>query len=305
MALPRESLVGGGFAVAAFGTWGLLPLYFKAVDEVPALELVAHRAVWSMLLIAGLITLFGRWRTISGALRDRRTLLMLLGSTLFISINWAAYVWAVVHDRVIEVSLGYYINPLINVMLGLAVLRERLSLVQAVAVALAALGVLNLAVQTAGLPWPALAVAFSFGFYGLIRKTTRLDSMEGLFLETLIITPLALGYIGMLGAQGAGHFALGDPGLSVLIVLSSVVTAVPLIWFASAARRLAYVTVGFFQYITPSGQFLLAVFLFGESFTPVHAVTFGCIWTACALVSADTWRRQWRTRRAAAPAAGE
>ncbi len=292
-----EKLVGGLYAAAAFAFWGGLPLYFRAMDHVPPLQMLCHRFVWAVLLLAGLVTVLGGWPRILAALRHRRTVLMLLGSTAFIAINWLTFIWAIGAERVTEISLGYYINPLVNVVLGMLVLRERLSRLQGVAVALAAIGVTNLAVQTAGLPWPSLAVALSFGFYGLIRKTTTLGSIEGLFLETALAAPLALAYLVHVGLAGQGAFGAAGLGQDLMLAMAGVVTALPLIWFASGARRITYTAVGFFQYLAPTGHFLLAVLVFGEPFTWVQAVTFGCIWTALAVFSADRWRQHLRDRR--------
>jgi chloramphenicol-sensitive protein RarD len=298
-----EKLKGGLYAAAAFGSWGVLPLYFHVLKHVPPLELLSHRIVWSVVLLAGLLTLAGRWRGVLAALRDPRTRLMLAGSTLFICANWLTFIWAVSAERVMEISLGYYINPLVNVVLGVLVLRERLSPAQGVAVALAAVGVANLAFQTAGLPWPSLVVALSFGFYGLIRKTTNVESIEGLFLETLLMGPFALAFLLWLGAAGTGSFTAAGPGQAALLMAAGVATSLPLIWFTSGARRISYIAVGFFQYLAPTGHFLLAVFAFGEPFSVEHAITFACIWTALAIFSVDRWRQanqERRDRRAAA-----
>jgi chloramphenicol-sensitive protein RarD len=298
-----EKLKGGLYAAAAFGSWGVLPLYFHVLKHVPPLELLSHRIVWSVVLLAGLLTLAGRWRGVLAALRDPRTRLMLAGSTLFICANWLTFIWAVSAERVMEISLGYYINPLVNVVLGVLVLRERLSTAQGVAVALAAVGVANLAFQTAGLPWPSLVVALSFGFYGLIRKTTNVESIEGLFLETLLMGPFALAFLLWLGAAGTGSFTAAGPGQAALLMAAGVATSLPLIWFTSGARRISYIAVGFFQYLAPTGHFLLAVFAFGEPFSVEHAITFACIWTALAIFSVDRWRQanqERRDRRAAA-----
>ncbi len=305
MAMRDEKLVGGAYAAAAFGAWGVLPVYFHVMAFVPPLELLSHRIVWSVVLLAVLVTVLGRWPAIRAALADGRTRLMLLGSTTFICINWLTFIWAVSAERVMEISLGYYINPLVNVVLGLLVLRERLSVPQAVAVGLAALGVANLALTTTGLPWPSLVVALSFGFYGLIRKTTRVESIEGLFLETSLVGPLALGFLLVLGVQGAGQFTAAGPGQALMLVASGLITSLPLIWFASGARRISYIAVGFFQYLAPTGHFLLAVFAFGEPFTRDHAVTFVCIWTALAIFSVDRVRQAGRDRRARRAAAAE
>lgn len=300
-----QRLIGGAFAAAAFGAWGVLPLYFKAVGFAPPLQILAHRIVWSVVLLAVLVTVLRRWPQIRAALSHRRTLLMLAGSTLFICINWLTFIWAVQAERVMEISLGYYINPLVNVLLGVLVLRERLNAIQKAAVLLAAIGVTNLAVQTAGLPWPSLVVALSFGCYGLIRKTTTLNSIEGLFLETTLMGPIALGYLIYAGIAGFGVFGTLGAGPDLLLVAAGVITALPLIWFASGARRITYTAVGFFQYIAPSGQFLLAVFAFDEPFTTAHLITFGCIWTGLAVFSADSWRRGTRARRTRMEAAAE
>ena len=288
-AARHTRLVGGAYAATAFTAWGLLPVYFHAMSWVPPTQMLAHRFVWAVILLAGLVTIIGRWGAVRAALREPRTRWLLLGSTAFISINWLTFIWAVGAERVTEVSLGYYINPLVNVLLGVAVLGERLSRAQGAAVALAALGVGLLAVQTAGLPWPSLAVAFSFGFYGLIRKTTSLGSIEGLFLETALAAPLALAYLLYLAAQGTGVFGVHGAGADLALAATGVLTALPLIWFASGARRITYTAVGFFQYIAPTGHFLLAVFVFGEPFGWVHLTTFACIWTALAIFSADRW----------------
>jgi len=293
----RQALIGGAYATAAFTAWGLLPLYFHAMSWVPPVQMLAHRFVWAALLLAALVTAIGRWPAIRAALRDRRTLWLLLGSTAFISINWLTFIWAVGAERVTEVSLGYYINPLVNVLLGVLVLGERLNRAQGLAVALATLGVGLLAVQTAGLPWPSLVVAFSFGFYGLIRKTTSLGSIEGLFLETALAAPIALAYLVVVGLHGGGAFGAHGPGADLALAAAGLVTALPLIWFASGARRITYTAVGFFQYIAPTGHFLLAVFVFGEPFGWVHLTTFAFIWVALGVFSADRWHRAYQGRR--------
>ncbi|RDD63031.1 EamA family transporter RarD [Ferruginivarius sediminum] len=300
-----QKLIGGAFAFAAFGSWGVLPIYFKAVAHVPALQILSHRVVWSVVLLAILVTVLRRWPAIRAALRDRRTLLMLGGSTLFICANWLTFIWAVQVERVMEISLGYYINPLVNVLLGVLVLRERLNAAQGAAVALAAVGVANLAVQTTGVPWPSLVLAFSFGIYGLIRKTTALGSIDGLFLETTLMAPVALGYLIFAGYAGFGAFGTMGAGTDLLLIAAGAITALPLIWFASGARRITYIAIGFFQYLAPSGHFLLAVFVFGEPFTTAHLITFGCIWAGLVVFSADTWRRAIHSRRARAAAAAE
>ena len=287
----RSSAYSGvAYAVAAYGFWGLNPLYFKAVAAVPALEVLAHRTLWTALLLAFLLTVARRWSAVAAALRDRRTVVLLGLSTLVISANWLIYIWAIFVDRVLETSLGYYINPLLSVLLGVVVLGERLAPLQMLAVLLAALGVLNLAIGGDGLPWVALSLALTFGLYGLIRKTARIGSAEGLLVETSLLLPLALGYLIFLAANGEGNFATVGRATDLLLIASGPVTMLPLLWFTSAARRLPLSLVGFFQYIAPTCHFLLAVFAFGEPFTRSHLITFLLIWTAVGIFVWQTLR---------------
>jgi len=285
-----ERFVGAACALGAFLSWGILPLYFKAIAAAPPLEIVAHRIVWSALLLLGVMTLRHRWAALRGALADRRTRRLLLASTLLVSTNWLIFVWAITSGRVLESSLGYYINPLMNVLLGLLVLRERLSRVQGAAVLLAAAGVANLALQSPVFPWVALSLAGTFSVYGLVRKTMALGSLDGLFVETNLLLLPALVFLAVQVATGDSAFLAGDTRLDLLLVLNGLFTTLPLLLFASAARRLNYATVGLFQYIVPTGHFLLAVFVFGERFTEAHLVTFGLIWIALALYSGEVVR---------------
>lgn len=295
----RQTLgTGVAYALACYGFWGLNPLYFKLVAAVPALEVVAHRTVWTVLLLALLMTAGRRWPAVIEALRSPRTRLLLALSTLVMTCNWLVYIWAINVERVLETSLGYYINPLFSVLLGVVVLRERLAPLQALAVLLAGLGVLNLALGgddlPGGLPWVAVTLALTFGLYGLIRKTVRIGPAEGLLVETTLILPFALGYLIYLAASGAGSFAAVDRETDLLLLASGPVTMLPLVWFAAAARRLPLSLVGFFQYIAPTGHFLLAVFAFGEPFTRTHLVTFVLIWTAVALFIGQSLRAAQR-----------
>ena len=285
---PAERRRGLLFALAAFGFWGLVPIYFKAVGSVPPIEILAHRVLWSVPLVALLIRLFGNWGGVRDALRSGRTLATLALSATLVASNWLTFIYGVTQGRILETSLGYYVNPLVNVLLGMIFLRERLTRLQAVSVALAAAGTAHLTLSHGSLPWISLTLAFTFGFYGLLRKTVRIDSMGGLLVETSLLLPAAAAYLAVLGARGTGSLGTAAPGISLLLVAAGAVTALPLIWFASAARRLPYSLIGLLQYISPSLSFLLAVFLYGERFTPAHAVSFACIWTALAVFTFDT-----------------
>ncbi|MET4805234.1 EamA family transporter RarD [Limibacillus sp. MBR-115] len=301
--MESEGKTGVAFALCAFLFWGLVtPLYFKWASAIPPLEILAHRIVWSLALVGILLYFWRRYAGLRRSLGQRRTLLVLLAAAIFVSLNWITYIWAISSGQAVEAALGYYINPLVNVVLGFVVLRERLNRAQMVAVAIAATGVINLTLQLGSVPWLALTLACTFGIYGLIRKTAPLASMEGLFMETVLLTPFALGYIFFLEIGGQG--TVGETGWSglFLLILSGPVTALPLIWYASGARRLRFSTIGLFQYLAPTCIVLVAVFLFGEPFTTAHLITFACIWTALAIYSFDSLRAS-RTRRAAAIAA--
>jgi len=277
--------------VAAFLLWGLFPLYWKLLAAVPALEVVAHRMAWGLVAVAAWVTLRGRWADARAVASRPRTVGRLAASGALISVNWLLYIWAVVHDRVVEASLGYFINPLVNVVLGVMVLHERLSRAQRIAVVLAAAGVAVLTLAHGRLPWIALALAISFGLYGLARKTVGADAVVGLLWETALVTPLAVAYLVSLGHRGTGAFGASHPGTSALLALGGPVTAVPLALFAQGARSLPLATVGFLQYLSPSLQFLLAVLVFREPFTTVHAATFAFIWAALAILTWDLRRR--------------
>jgi len=285
------------FALAAYGAWGFFPLYFRLFEGIPSLEILLHRSAWSVPFLLLLVALGGRWRSILPVLRQGRTLLPLLASAALLAGNWLVFIWAIQVGRVLECSLGYYINPLVSVALGVTVLGERLSRAQFGAILLAAAGVAVLAWEGDRFPWVALTLALSFGLYGLLRKTMALGAAEGLLAETALLLPFALGGIVWLAATGEGHFGLGSLEIDLLLASTGVVTATPLILFAAAARRLTLSSVGMFQYIAPTMQFLMAVFLFGEAFTPAYAVTFALIWAAVALYLFENWRRLRRTRR--------
>ncbi|MBD8548867.1 EamA family transporter RarD [Sphingomonas sp. CFBP 8760] len=273
----------------AYILWGLLPLYLKLLTGVPAVQVLAHRVVWSLLLLAIVVVVLGRLRTVRAAARGR-TLALLGASATLIAINWLTYIWAVQHAHVLEASLGYFINPLVNVALGVAVLGERVSRVQRVAVGIAAAGVAVMALSGGGAIWISLVLAVSFGLYGLIRKVAAIDALGGLTIETLLLAPLSLVVLGWAGAAGNAAFGQ-ERSVDLLLILAGPVTAAPLLLFAAAARRLTLATLGLLQYLGPTLQFAEAVLIFGEPLRPVHMVTFAAIWTGCALYAWDAWRQ--------------
>lgn len=279
-------IAGLGCALGAYLTWGLVPIYFKALRPVPSLEILAHRVVWSALLLAAVVTAGRGWGELGRSLARRDRLAILAVTTVLISANWLLFIWAVNTDHLLEASLGYFINPLVSVVLGMAFLGETLNRRQGVAVALAAAGVLWLVVAHGRLPWISLVLALSFGLYGLARKSAGIGAVTGLLVETALLSPLALGYLALRAARGAGAFG-GDLRSSLMLAAAGVITAVPLLWFVLAVQRLRLSTVGLLQYLAPSLQFALAVWLYREPFTRSHAVTFACIWTSLGLYAWD------------------
>lgn len=298
----KQARTGLILGLSAYLLWGVLPLYFKAVDHVGALEIVSHRVVWSLVFLAALATLWKKWPGIRAAAASPRVAMTLLLTAVLIGINWLIYIYAVVSDHVLEGSLGYYLNPLVNVLLGVVLLKERLSRAQTGAVGLAAAGVAILAVGAGGAIWISLTLAGSFALYGFLRKVAPVDSLEGLSIETAMLAPLALGWILWLQQGGAGNFR-SDLATDVLLVLGGAVTAIPLLLFTAAARRLPYSTLGFLQYIAPSLQFLLAVLVFKEPLTTAHLVCFAAIWTALAIFVFEGVRKGRAAARARAAAA--
>lgn len=280
--------------------WGFLPLYFLLLKGVEPVEIVAQRVLWSLALLLPIAAVIGRWRALKLALGDRRLLLQLGISSALIAANWLVYVWAVFNGHVLAASLGYFLNPLINVALGTIVLKERLTRGQAAAVALAALGVAVLAVEASDGLWISLALALSFGLYGLVRKMAAVESLEGLTIETALLAPFGLAYLAWLAATG--EVAFGDGlDISLLLVLAGAVTATPLLLFAAAARRIRYSTLGLLQYLAPSIQFVLAITVFGEALETAQLACFALIWAAC-LVYAVSSLSEHRRMQAARPA---
>ncbi|HVJ02781.1 MAG TPA: EamA family transporter RarD [Sphingomonas sp.] len=279
---------------AAYALWGVLPLYIHLLQRVPALQVLAHRVLWSLLLLGLVILALRRLGPIVRAARGR-TLLLLVASASLIAINWLVYIWAVQNHHVLEASLGYFINPLVNVALGMAVLGERLRRLQGVAIAVAAAGVAVLAISGGGALWISLALALSFGLYGLVRKVAAIDALGGLAVETLLLAPASLALLLQAGQAGQGAFG-ESTGLDLLLMLAGPVTTAPLLLFAAAARRLPLATLGLLQYIAPTLQFAQAVLYFGEPVGLVHVVTFALIWTGCALYALDGLRTARRVR---------
>jgi chloramphenicol-sensitive protein RarD len=287
------------YGLSAYLLWGVLPLYFKALSHVTPGEILAHRIVWSLLFLGALATLWRRWPAIRAAVANRKVLLTLMATSVLIAVNWLVYIIAVVTGHVLEGSLGYYLNPLVNILLGVVLLGEKLSKPQIFATFLAAAGVAVLAVGAGSGLWISLTLAFSFATYGYLRKVAPVDALEGLTIETMLLAPIALGWIVWLQVQGQSGLAEWSYATDVLLVLGGAITAIPLLLFTAAAKRLRYSTLGFLQYIAPSLQFLSAVLLFGEPLTGSHLICFGAIWTALLIFSLDGWRRAIRSRRTA------
>ncbi|HPE46996.1 MAG TPA: EamA family transporter RarD [Hyphomonas sp.] len=284
--------------LVAYLIWGSLPLYIRAMRHVQPQELLAHRIIWSVPTALVLIAVAANWRDARAAFRWR-TLKWLIVSSLLIGANWATYIWAVNADRTLEASLGYYINPLVNVLFGMLLFSERLRPAQWVAVGIASVGVAVMAAALGHVPWVALFLCFSFGFYAVIRKQVVIDSRAGFLAEVVILVPLALGWLAWFANQPGGRL-MGNGGTDIpLLMAAGPITAVPLILFALAAKRLRLSTIGMMQYIGPTFQFLIAVFVFHESFGPTHAIAFGCIWAALFVFTTDSLIGEAKARRLA------
>ncbi|MDT8396352.1 MAG: EamA family transporter RarD [bacterium] len=283
-----ENRAGAIRGFSAYLIWGCFPLYFKMVAEVSAREVLAHRILWSAVFLLLLVTLTGRGKNLRKVLSSPGTVAVLLATTLLLATNWYVFINAVFKGYVLEASLGYFINPLVSVLLGFVFLREKLSTRQVVSIALAAAGVLVRTVMVGKVPLVALTLAFTFGLYGLVRKAVGVQAVPGLTVEMILLSPFALGYLGWLMAGGNAVFLAGRPGLDVLLVLAGVVTSVPLVLYGGALTRLRLSTMGIMQYIVPTGHFTLAVLAFGEPFTAAHLVSFAFIWAALALYTSGS-----------------
>lgn len=287
----RKARSGVLYALAAFFMWGLaVPLHFKLLSSMPALQILAHRIVWASVFALGLIVIGRQGRKLIEALASGSRLMLLCLSAGLIAINWLVYIWAVNSGHLVQTSLGYFINPLVNVALGVLFLRERLHPAQIAACMLAGVGVLILAIASGEMPWVALTLALSFGFYGLVRKVVPVAPLIGFCIESLLLTPLALGYLVVIALQGSSAAFQGNLSFDLLLVLTGLSTAAPLIWFAAAAQRLKLSTVGLLQYLAPSGQLALGVFVYGEAFGWIEGAAFAMIWTALAIYTVTALR---------------
>ena len=282
--------------IAAFTTWGLIPIYWKLLAAVPATEILAHRFVWTTIFLLIVLSWQRRWPELIANVRSPRARIYCLTGGLAIASNWFLFIYAVNTDRVVESSLGYFMTPLMNVLFGAIFLRERLTRLQFVSVLLAALGVLNLTFDYGRFPWIAVLLCITFGLYGLLRKQSGTAAIPGLFVETILLVPFALVFLIYLQRSGTLMFARAGWSLSMLLISTGVVTAVPLFWFGYATRHLRLITVGFLQYLSPIGSFFLGVFLYHEPFTRGHLVTFVLIWLALALFTGEAVLR-WRSSR--------
>jgi len=283
------------YAALAYAIWGMFPIFFKQLGHVNPFEVVLHRLVWSMVFLLCVLVVLKRWRWVCDVARQPRVLAAFALSALLLSANWLVYVWSVQNAHVVDASLGYFILPLVNVAFGFVFLHERPRPVQWLAVAVAAAGVVWLTVQAGRLPWVALAVAFTFGIYGLLRKVAVLGTLEGLTLETLLLAPLAAAWLLWLAWHGQGVLVQGDLATLGWLLLAGPLTAITLLLFAAGARRIPMTTLGILQYISPCLQMLLGVVLYGEAFDPVRAIGFYLIWLALLVYSVDSW---WNSRKA-------
>ncbi|KQX22688.1 MULTISPECIES: EamA family transporter RarD [unclassified Sphingomonas] len=287
MSVRSETRLGIVMGVAAYTIWGLLPLFIRALQALPVADILAHRVIWSLAILLVLATLVGRWAAIRATIRTPRLLLALGASTLLIATNWAIYVYSVNGGHTLQASLGYFINPLVNVALGVLFLRERLGRMEVAAILLAAAGVAALAIQQGGIPLIPLGLALSFGLYGLVRKVIGLGPVEGLLIETGLLFPLAIGWLALM----PGAMARPDSPPLWMLVASGFVTTIPMLLFAGAANRMRYSELGLLQYIGPTLQLLIAVAVFGEPMLPIHLLAFALIWSGLAVYVLATWHR--------------
>jgi chloramphenicol-sensitive protein RarD len=285
MSSPRSGVY---LAASAYLIWGLFPIYFKQVRAAPPAEILAHRIVWSVAFLVGVLLVLRQWSWLGKAIRQPKVLGIFAASAVLLALNWLTYIWAVNNDRVVDSSLGYFITPLVSILLGQMFLHEKLRKGQWGAVALAAIGVLWLTVDARQLPWIAIVLAITFGSYGLLRKIASLGALEGLALETFVLFPVAAAYALFLVQSANSAFVQGSTSLQLLIVASGPITAIPLIMFAAGARRIKLATLGFLQYIAPSLQFAVGTLVYGESMSAGRLAGFAIIWIALAVYTAES-----------------
>ncbi|MHB9953811.1 EamA family transporter RarD [Vibrio campbellii] len=285
-------------AVGAYTMWGIAPIYFKSIAEVSPLEILSHRVFWSFFLLAALLHFGRQWRSVRDIIKNKTKMMYLVSTAILVGANWLIFIWAVTSNHMLDASLGYYINPLINVLLGMVFLGERLRKLQWFAVALAACGVLVQLIVFGSVPVVAIALAMSFGFYGLLRKKVSVEAQTGLFIETLVMLPAASIFLFFIASTPTSNMFENPWQLNTLLIAAGVITTLPLLCFTGAATRLKLSTLGFFQYIGPSLMFLLAVLIYGEPFTSDKAITFAFIWGALVVFSFDGLRNNRKSRKA-------
>lgn len=278
------------YAAACYSAWGLFPIYFKALQNIPSIEILLHRMVWALVFLLLVLSVRKQWAWLDDVFRQPKLLAGFAASAVLLSANWFLYIWAINSDRIVDASLGYFMTPLVNVFLGFVLLKERLRTVQWLAITCAGLGVLWLSVQTGHPPWIALILASTFGMYGLLRKTAALGALEGLSLETMILFPFALAYLGYLALHGQSVFLQATTSTQILLLAAGPITAVPLLMFAAAARRIPLATLGLMQYISPTIQLLIGVWLYHEQFSQERLLGFLGIWSGLLIYSVDSLR---------------
>lgn len=287
---------GYWYAIVAYTAWGLLPIYWKIFSKISAWEILSQRIIWSVVFVVLLVLATKKWDSIKKAIPNWNSRIRIVISSLLITANWTIYIWAVNSGHMVEASLGYYINPLVSVLLGVFFLRERLKPLQWGAMGLALIGVLILTINYGQFPWVALSLAFTFGFYGLAKKKIQAEPLAGLTLETIVVFPLALLYL-MIFQHGGKAWGVLNWWQMIALLLAGVATALPLLWFAEAAKRLPLSMLGFFQYLAPTITLLLGLFMYHESFTKIDLISFGCIWAALVIYSLQMIKKKTPQKR--------
>lgn len=298
--MEREHSTGILYTIGAYILWGILPIYWKFLDGVPALEILAHRVIWSFIFVLLIVLLLKRKQLknfFQVQMSQKKTWFGLLLASFFISINWLTYIYAVNTNHIVESSLGYYINPLIAVLLGVLVLREKMNKLQLVSFVMAGIGVIYMTLSVGKLPWISLVLALSFGFYGLSKKLIKVDSILGLLLETLFVFPFALMFLAYLGVTDQHSFYTGSLKNDLFLLGSGIATAIPLLWFGIGAQKIPLYLVGFLQYISPSIGLIIGVLMYGEPFTMDHVITFAFIWFAIILFSISNIHQMIKKRK--------